>query len=554
MWRVAAVRRRTIVRGVTALVVVADVLHGQVRVVNMIPPMFGNETTWNPEPSIAVHPTDRGLLAASAFLLGTDVCEGTAVSPILVSRDTGATWSIVCALPTPGLAGMPPSDVVLRWGTRGRRLYAAFIWSLPDHPQSLQLFSTDDVFAPHPMQFVMGHDLVDQPDLLVIDRKGHDRVMVSGSYKNADSTPQTAAILWADDPKRGTAFTRIGLEHRVIGGQNFAVRLAAHPSGRVYAMYDAVPAVLDTSNTTFLDFVVARDDLLGASKNPFEALREQPRPSMPPICPIGDGLPGVRLVRCRPFAYDAFGASGNAFGFQRRLPVLMSVATDPTDRRGNTVYVAWADSSGADHQRVTVAKSSDGGQRWGLLLSIPNATNPSVAVDNLGRLGFLFQQLAIDSSANRWVTRLLVSRDNMKHAREYVLASTPALAALVRVQPYIGDWVELHTRGSEFLGVFSAANIPDSTNFPNGIVYQRRVSLKSGRLLARQPVDGSVSGNQIAPSIDPFFFRVGPAESPGCASLRRAVRAGTAPPPLTALPHEISDSATRRMTQLGCDR
>jgi hypothetical protein len=124
----------------------------------------------------------------------------------------------------------------------------------------------------------------------------------------------------------------------------------------------------------------------------------------------------------------------------------------------------------------------------------------------------------------------------------------------VRVQPYIGDWVELHTRGSEFLGVFSAANIPDSTNFPNGIVYQRRVSLKSGKLLARQPVEGSVSGSQIAPSIDPFFFRVGPAESPRCASLRRAVGAGTAPPSLTTLPHEISDSTTRRMTQIGCDR
>jgi hypothetical protein len=519
----------------------------------MIPPMFGNETSWNPEPTLAVHPTNRGLLAASAFLLGTDVCEGTAISPILVSRDTGATWSIVCVLPTPGLTGMPPSDVVLRWGGGGRRLYAAFIWSLPDHPQSLQLFATDSVFAPRPMQLLMGHDLVDQPDLLVIDRKGHDRVMVSGSYKNVDSTPQTAAILWADDPRPGTQFTRIGLEHRVIGGQNFAVRLAAHPSGRVFAMYDAVPAVLDTSNTTFLDFVVSRDDSSGAGRNPFEALREKPRPSSPSICPIGDGLPGVRVVRCRPFAYDAFGASGDVFGFQRRLPVLMSVAADPTDRRGNTVYVAWADSSSSDHQRVTVASSRDGGQRWTPLLSIPNATNPSVAVDDSGRLGFLFQQLAVDSVANRWVTRLLVTRDDMKHAREYVLASTPALGALVRVQPYIGDWVELHARGSEFLGVFSAANIPDTANFPNGVVYQRRVSFANGRLLARRPVTGSVSGAQIAPSIDPFFFSVRAAESPQCGPLRKAVAGRDVPvPALAALPREIADSTRRRMMQIGC--
>lgn len=547
--------RKAVAATAAFMVTTATRVHSQVRVVNMIPAMFGNETTWNPEPTLAVHPADRGLLAASSFLLGTDVCAGASVSPILVSRDTGATWSIVCALPTPGVAGLPPSDVVLRWGRGKRRLYAAFIWSLPDHPQSLQLFATDDVFAPQPMRFIMGHDLVDQPDLLVIDRQGHDRVMVSGSYKNADSTPQTAAILWADDPEAGTPFRRIGLEHRVIGGQNFAVRLATHASGRVYAMYDAVPAILDTSNTTFLDFVVARDDFFGSSSHPFAALRERPRPASPAICPIGDGLPGVRVVRCRPFAYDAFGESGDAFGFQRRLPVLMSVAADPTDRRGSTVYVAWADSSGSDHQRVTVAKSVDGGQRWTRLLSIPNATNPAIAVDSLGRLGFLFQQLAIDSATNRWVTRLLLSRDDMKHAREYVLASTPALAALVRVQPYIGDWVELHARGSEFLGVFSAANIPDSTNFPNGVIYQRRVSLESGKLLARRPVAGSVSGDQIAPSIDPFFFRVGPVESPQCAALRRASgSARTVAPALPTLPRDIPDSARRHMVQIGCDR
>jgi hypothetical protein len=552
MRNASAVRASARAAIVALLATEAEVLHAQVRVVNMIPAMFGDETTWNPEPTLAVHPTDRSLLAASSFLVGTDVCEGRTLSPMLVSRDTGKTWSVVCNIPTPGLAGLPPQDVVMRWGSRGRRLYAAFIWSLPGHPQSLQVFSTNDVFSPRPMQFLVGHDTVDQPDLLVIDRKGHDRVMVAGSYK--DSLPRTAAILWADDPTGPTQFKRIDLEHRKIGEQDFAVRLDAHASGRIYALYDAVPFEYKGNNTTFLDIVVARDDAGGASTNPFAALREKPRPSSPANCPIGDGRPGVRVVRCRPYAYDGWGAVRDTFGFQRRVPVQLSVATDPTDKRGNTVYVAWADSSGSDHQRVTVAKSVDGGQGWRLLLSIPNAMNPSVAVDSLGRLGFLFQQLAYDSVANRWVTRLLVTRDDMQHAREYVLATTPALLDLVRMQPYIGDWAELHARGSEFLGVFSAANIPDSANFPNGVVYQRRVSFADRMLLVRRPVDDSLRVDQLAPSIDPFFFRVGPAESPRCLTLRRSVPAGTTPPSLIALPREISDSTRRRMSQIGCDR
>src|SRR2546428_14096784 len=111
--------------------------------------------------------------------------------------------------------------------------------------------------------------------------------MIAGSYK--DSIPRSAALLWADDPQPGATFTRVQLERRAIGGQNYAVRLAAHASGRVYALYDGVPAVLDTSDTDFIDIAVVRDDSAGSSATPFAALREQPAPSSPPICPVGDG-------------------------------------------------------------------------------------------------------------------------------------------------------------------------------------------------------------------------------------------------------------------------
>src|SRR5207245_2382537 len=60
---------------------------------------------------------------------------------------------------------------------------------------------------------------------------------------------------------------------------------------------------------------------------------------------------------------------------------------------------------------------------------------------------------------------------------------------------------DLRTRGNQFLGIFSANNTPDSANFPQGVVYQRRVDFPTHRLL-----DGS--GAPVAVSIDPFFFSV----------------------------------------------
>jgi hypothetical protein len=519
----------------------------QVRVVNMIPVMFGDETQWNPEPTLAVHPTDRSLLAASAFLLGTDVCENSSVSPILVSRDTGSTWQIVCSLPTPGLAGMPAVDVSLRWGFTGR-LYAAYIWGTQEETQALQIAATNDVFAPKPMTTLFTKDIVDQPDLLVFNHAGHERVMVAASYK--DSMPRTAGILWADDPQAGTPFQRINLEHRDISGQNYAVRLAAHDAtGRVFSLYDAGPHEMRHADGVFIDIVVARDDSAGSSHAPFTALLETRRTPQPSKCPTGDSLPGVRLARCRPFPNDSI----QLFGYERRVPVELSAAADPTDAAGNRIYVAWCDSLGPSRLQANVAASADGGQTWRTLLSVPNATNPSVAVDSTGRVGFLFQQLAIVSSGPRWMTRLLISHDQMRHARSYTLADTPALESLVRSQPYIGDWIELHTSGNEFVGVFSAMNRPDSANFPNGVTYQRVVLYPKKVLIRRTPLLHASGDLQVAPSIDPYFFRVGPAESPKCAALRANLPSPAPPVSLGAPPNLIANETLRRMMQIGCD-
>jgi hypothetical protein len=61
----------------------------------------------------------------------------------------------------------------------------------------------------------------------------------------------------------------------------------------------------------------------------------------------------------------------------------------------------------------------------------------------------------------------------------------------------------LHAVGTEFVGVFSAANIPDRANFPSGVTFQRNADFNNRRLLRLDNV------RAILPSIDPYFFRIG---------------------------------------------
>jgi len=167
------------------------------------------------------------------------------------------------------------------------------------------------------------------------------------------------------------------------------------------------------------------------------------------------------------------------------------------------VYVAWADRVGTgDIYTVHVRRSTDRGATWsGDLRALTNATDASLAVSTNGTVGLLYQQVTGAGSASRWVTRLEQSKDGFATHQDVVLATVPATTPPFQFLPYIGDYNGLLTRGSQFLGIFSANNTPDSANFPQGVVYQRRVDFATHRLL-----DGS--GAAVAVSIDPFFFSV----------------------------------------------
>ena len=123
-----------------------------------------------------------------------------------------------------------------------------------------------------------------------------------------------------------------------------------------------------------------------------------------------------------------------------------------------------------------------------------NATNPALAVNSVGKVAFLYQQLTGSGSAQRWQTHVERSTDGFDW-EDTLLASVPANNPPKQFDPYIGDYCHILAVSKDFFGIFSASNLPDQANFPNGVVYQRNHDFVTKTLF---DVDGHT---QVAVSI-----------------------------------------------------
>jgi hypothetical protein len=189
---------------------------------------------------------------------------------------------------------------------------------------------------------------------------------------------------------------------------------------------------------------------------------------------------------------------------QQRVGGALSIAVDP--RNSSTVYLAWADTQPSGYT-IHIRRSTDRGVTWSTadLLSIaPHSTNPALAVNSEGTVGLLYQQLTNPSGtpANQsWVTHFTRSADT-HNWNDLILANVPAATPIKKFDPYLGDYCHVLAIGKDFYGIFSANNTPNKDNFPNGVLYQRNCSFDNHTLLA---LNGTTL---VAPSIDPFFFKV----------------------------------------------
>src|SRR5213083_2483925 len=444
-----------------------------VRVVDVIPLSLSGETWQDAEPFLALYASNAQLMAASAFTPNPGgSASGTA--PIFVSSDGGDTWTLRNTLPSEGMT----ADITHAVGAAPPVLYSGIL-KVPGVP--LNELKASDFFSPATMALQASRADVDQPFVRTSAIGNADRVYIGLNDFDAPDG-RTATVDVSLDG--GTTYTSRRIETRNTAGQNGpSIRPAVAQDHTVYVAYFGWRSNAGADVTS--DVVVVRDDSGATGATPFRHLLD---PS--------DHLPG-RLVA----THVTIPWSNAATLGQERIGSTLSIAVDAL--HSDNVYLAWADRVGTgDIYTVHVRRSTDRGATWsGDLRALTNATDASLAVSTNGTVGLLYQQVTGAGSASRWVTRLEQSKDGFATHQDVVLATVPATTPPFQFLPYIGDYNGLLTRGNQFLGIFSANNTPDSANFPQGVVYQRRVDFATHRLL-----DGS--GAAVAVSIDPFFFSV----------------------------------------------
>lgn len=451
-------------------------------IVNMIPKSLSSETNQDSEPTLAVNPANPLQIAASAF---TPDPGGGDLAPIYVSTDGGNTWVLNSIVPSDSASGSMTADITVAFGTSSNVLYAGII-RLPivNNSTRLNILSTKNFLSSTKMKVLVNRVGVDQPYVGAATAtngaaKGKDQVFV-GSNDFAAQNGQTATI---DRSTNGTKFSTVRIESRATGGQDGPpVRPAIHTDGTVYAVFHAWRTFDSNSGDGTADIVVVRDDNFGNGKPSFGALQDT------------DNLSGKRVAQNSHFNFNDF------LGLERTGGAV-SIAVDPGN--SSVVYVSWADTQNGVYT-IHLRKSSDRGVTWSDsdLNTVPSATNPALAVNNTGKIGFLYQQLAGQGASQRFVTHFEHSDDGQNWS-DLVLADTPANTPAKSFDPYLGDYAHLLSLGTDFYGIFSANNEPDLTNFPNGVTYQRNHDFNKMQLLDTDGV------TPVDPSIDPFFFKVG---------------------------------------------
>ncbi|HKR86443.1 MAG TPA: hypothetical protein VJS37_19940 [Terriglobales bacterium] len=471
-----------------------------VSVVNMIPKSLSGESRTDSEPNLAVNPSNTRQIAASAF---TPDPRGGPNAPIYISTDGGQSWML--NLIVPGSAGDPDgfgtNDITLRFGS-SNVLYAAIleedVSAGPTTGGQFDILRTNDFTSAKTMTRVMSRRGVDMPYVEVISVGGKDRVYVGNNDLHA-AGGRTATVdrsLDAANAPNPAGFASQRIETRSTCGRDApSIRPAVHERGTIYAAFFRWTECRQNQFPFVGDVVVVRDDNFAAGTATFTALREPPPPG-------GDGMPGMRVVTSVPVPF------GRPLLGNQRVGSRISIAVDPNDRQ--RVYLAWG-HGGPDPESYALhlRRSIDGGANWSNdLRLIPQATNPSLAINSSGKVGFLYQQLTGTAPNQRWATHLERTDDAFATHTDLVLHDAADNVGDDSGAGPLGDYNQLLAVGRDFYGVFSGNNTPDKTNFPHGVKYQRNANFTTGKLLATNNV------REVDPSIDPFFFKVRESRGP----------------------------------------
>ncbi len=456
----------------------------RVTVIDMMPQPQSNETSHDGEPNLAVNPSAPTRIVGSAFT--SSPSGATNLAPVYVSTNGGTTWALREIVPSGnGMTG----DISEKFALRGNTLYTGILRGGSWLRQVI--LRSADPFAGGAMTTLVDDSTVskDQPYVAAstAGTPDRDRVYVGYNFYGlrtaSGGTGRTASVHLSLDAR--TAAAPAGFGTHVIEARNTfqqdmpAIRTAVHAGGTVYSIFYRWTA--GNAPNTVCDVIVVRDSAWGAGASPFTALTD---PS--------DAVAGRIVATGR--TVPPFSAS---LGQNRLVASNLSIAVNPADARD--VWVAWADSNATSRYTLHVRRSTDSGATWsGDLLTIATATNPALAINSNGMVGFLYQQLNGAAQNQRWGTHLRRTSNGGTSWADMVLANVPNGTG------FMGDYLDLAAVGRTFYGVFPALNTPDAANFPQGVIFQRNADFGTHQLRNL----GNTAN--VAASIDPFFFKIEP--------------------------------------------
>ena len=465
-------------------------LRAKITVVNMTPAYFSDEINNDNEPNLAVNPNNPLMIAATAFT--TYPACGNSKAPIYFSSDGGQTWDFRCIMPASAPGTCPGTcDVTLRFASprkqpdEGNNLYIGLLTADPSFHLSLIILRSGDLLNATPIasRSATPPNAPDQPYIQVVTARAsalpQDRIFMGLNDLEIGIPPTTATVEETQDGSTTNptfSSPRVETLQRPCRQDAPSVRPAIHSDGTIYAAFlrwtkcDSLPILGDV--------VVVRDDSWGSGSNSFTSLKD------------AHGAVGVSIKSGVTFPFNT------KLGGTQRVGSQLSVAVSPQNSK--VLYVAWGDGTTAANHTIHVAKTDDRGANWNITpFSVRSATNPAISVDAKGDVGLLYQSLA---QSDRWETHIVLTKDDFTSKIDKILATVPNDRMLnVGLAGPLGDYADLTSVGTTFYGIFSAYNIPDKNNFPQGVVYQRKHTFDPPALLNDQETT-------VVASIDPFFF------------------------------------------------
>jgi len=487
-----------------SVVAMASAAFGQTAtVVNMIPSTSSGETNHDSEPNLAVNPANPLQLVGTAF---TPDPMGTAeVAPIYVSSDGGNTWTLYSILPVPKTnlcVGNATCDITTRFAQTSGNLYLS--WLTADDALNVPFIVARSQPFPGPpvtptnLQTIstVYPNIIDQPftqawTALSGANAGNDRVYIGENDLRVGTGGHTggldASMAAEGTPPAGFSALQ-QLEVRSTCGQDLPpIRPAVHSSGVIYAAFYRLTAGCSGGGTFTADVVVVRDDNWGSGGAPYQALQD-------------GGQAGKRVVTGISVPSCSTGRVGN-----QRICGSLSIAVDPNNNQN--VWLVWGEGTSGTDYTLHVRTSADGGANWlPELKTVSPAVNPALAITTDSKVAFLYQKLVTPGTCAGgspcWETHLETTLHGTSWAN-LTLANTPDTLTS-SINNIIGDYEYLSAVGKNFVGVFSANNLPNLANFPQGVTYQRFADLTG----THQLFSDAAGSTTVSPSVDPFFFSV----------------------------------------------